>query len=117
MSEHRRKKNRNAELLMVARRDTLLALMHLMPAEVFRARRRAAKQRRESLNAPHVIVLRLLAERAHVDRRPDRRTRRAFLHLQYSSAAPFFGPALLETQDPQEKFSLCEGILLLARRL
>ena len=31
--------------------------------------------------------------------RPDRRTRRAILHLQYSCAAPC-GPALLVTQDP-----------------
>src|SRR5882762_4287942 len=33
------------------------------------------------------------------DQRPDRRTRRALLHLQYSCAAPF-GPAILVTQDP-----------------
>src|SRR5215470_16025864 len=37
------------------------------------------------------------------DQRPDRRTRRAYLHLQYSYAAPF-GPALLVTQDPEQKF-------------
>jgi len=33
------------------------------------------------------------------DQRPDRRTRRDLLHLQYSYAAPF-GPAMLVTQDP-----------------
>src|SRR6516162_7063344 len=31
---------------------------------------------------------------------PDRRTRRALLHLSYSSAPPF-GPVMLVTQDPQ----------------
>ena len=34
------------------------------------------------------------------DQRPDRRTRRAFLHLPYSCAPPF-GPAILVTQDPK----------------
>ena len=34
------------------------------------------------------------------DPRPDRRTRRALLHLQYSCAAPC-GPAMLVTQDPE----------------
>jgi hypothetical protein len=33
------------------------------------------------------------------DQRPDRRTRRAFLHLPYSCASPC-GPAILVTQDP-----------------
>src|SRR5215510_1025213 len=33
------------------------------------------------------------------DQRPDRRTRRALLHLQYSCATPC-GPAMLVTQDP-----------------
>jgi hypothetical protein len=33
------------------------------------------------------------------DRRPDHRTRRALLHLQYSCASPC-GPAILVTQDP-----------------
>ena len=33
------------------------------------------------------------------DQRPDRRTRRALLHLQYSCEPPF-GPAILVTQDP-----------------
>jgi len=33
------------------------------------------------------------------DQRPDRRTRRALLHLSYSSAPPF-GPVMLVTQGP-----------------
>ena len=36
------------------------------------------------------------------DRRPDRRTRRALLHLQYSCASPC-GPVMLVTQDPIQK--------------
>src|SRR6516164_769140 len=34
------------------------------------------------------------------DQRPDRRTRRALLHLSYSTPPPF-GPVMLVTQDPQ----------------
>jgi len=34
---------------------------------------------------------------------PDRRTRRALLHLSYSCAAPF-GPAILVTHDPNRPF-------------
>src|SRR5215469_6101655 len=37
------------------------------------------------------------------DQRPDRRTRRALLHLSYSSAPPF-GPVMLVTQDPTRTF-------------
>src|SRR6516164_4709148 len=37
------------------------------------------------------------------DQRPDRRTRRALLHLSYSSAPPF-GPVMLVTQDPFRTF-------------
>src|SRR6516164_8179077 len=37
------------------------------------------------------------------DQRPDRRTRRALLHLSYSSAPPF-GPVMLVTQDPHRTF-------------
>ena len=40
------------------------------------------------------------------DRRPDRRTRRALLHLQHSCAAPF-GPAMLVTQDPTRNSAWC----------
>jgi len=36
------------------------------------------------------------------DQRPDRRTRRAFLHLSYSYAPPC-GPAMLVTHDPNRK--------------
>jgi hypothetical protein len=41
------------------------------------------------------------------DQRPDRRTRRAYLHLQYSYAAPF-GPTLLVTQDPLREVPVLE---------
>src|SRR5262245_54950830 len=37
------------------------------------------------------------------DRRPDRRTRRALLHLRCSCAAAC-GPAMLVTQDPKRSF-------------
>src|SRR6266699_766243 len=37
------------------------------------------------------------------DQRPDRRTRRALLHLTYSCAPPC-GPAILVTQDPKRAF-------------
>ena len=39
------------------------------------------------------------------DQRPDRRTRRALLHLQYSCAAPC-GPAMLVTQDPKRSWAV-----------
>jgi len=42
------------------------------------------------------------------DQRPDRRTRRALLHLSYSSAPPF-GPVMLVTQDPSQTFGLIKN--------
>jgi hypothetical protein len=42
---------------------------------------------------------------------PDRRTRRALLHLSYSCAWPF-GPAMLVTQDPTQTQLTTRGALL-----
>jgi hypothetical protein len=66
----------------------------------------SARQARESaLQPPAVAPRRSRPWRlttAAWDRRPDRRTRRAVLHLQYSCASPC-GPATLVTQDPERR--------------
>jgi hypothetical protein len=50
-------------------------------------------------DAPIVALDRLL-DQQQLAVAPDRRPRRALLHLSYSYAAPF-GPAILVTQDPE----------------